>query len=100
MKTLEELLKQTEGSEINVYTHSELLPAHGYPELRKYDHLVGQLGKLWFDQRKVFSKYPVAILGTSNCVLPPREDYKDRMFTSGVARLTGVQHIEGYDFLQ
>ena len=98
MKALEELLKQTEGTGINVYTHSELLPAHGYPELRKYDHLVGQLGKSWFDQREVFSKYPVAILGTSNCVLPPREDYRDRMFTSGVARLTGVQHIEGYDF--
>jgi hydroxylamine reductase len=98
MKALEELLKQTEGSGINVYTHSELLPAHGYPKLRKYDHLVGQLGKSWFDQRKVFSKYPVAILGTSNCVLPPKEDYRDRMFTSGVARLTGVQHIEDYDF--
>ena len=98
MKALEELLKQTEGTGINVYTHSELLPAHGYPELRKYDHLVGQLGKSWFDQREVFSKYPVAILGTSNCVLPPKEDYRDRMFTSGVARLTGVQHIEGYDF--
>jgi hydroxylamine reductase len=100
LKALEEVLKQTEGTGINVYTHSELLPAHGYPELRKYDHLVGQLGKSWFDQRQVFSKYPVAILGTSNCVLPPREDYKDRMFTSGVARLTGVQHIEGYDFSQ
>jgi hydroxylamine reductase len=98
MKALEELLKQAEGTGINVYTHSELLPAHGYPELRKYDHLVGQLGKSWFDQRQVFSKYPVAILGTSNCVLPPREDYRDRMFTSGVARLTGVQHIDGYDF--
>jgi hydroxylamine reductase len=98
MKALEELLKQTEGSGINVYTHSELLPAHGYPKLRKYDHLVGQLGKSWFDQRKVFSKYPLAILGTSNCVLPPKEDYRDRMFTSGVARLTGVQHIEDYDF--
>lgn len=98
MKALEELLKQTEGTEINVYTHSELLPAHGYPELRKYEHLAGQLGKSWFDQRITFSKYPVAILGTSNCVLPPREDYKDRMFTSGVARLTGVQHIDRYDF--
>ena len=98
MKALEELLKQTEGTGINVYTHSELLPAHGYPELRKYDHLAGQLGKSWFDQRQVFSKYPVAILGTSNCVLPPKDDYRDRMFTSGVARLAGVQHIEGYDF--
>ncbi len=98
LKALEEVLKQTEGTGINVYTHSELLPAHGYPELRKYDHLAGQLGKSWFDQRQVFSKYPVAILGTSNCVLPPMDDYKNRMFTTGVARLTGVQHIEGYDF--
>ena len=98
LKALEEVLKQTEGTGINVYTHSELLPAHGYPELRKYKHLAGQLGKSWFDQRDVFSKYPVAILGTSNCVLPPRDDYRERMFTTGVARLTGVQHIEGYDF--
>lgn len=98
LKALEEVLKQTEGTGINVYTHSELLPAHGYPELRKYKHLAGQLGKSWFDQRDVFSKYPVAILGTSNCVLPPRDDYRNRMFTAGVARLTGVQHIDGYDF--
>jgi hydroxylamine reductase len=98
MKALEELLKQTEGTGINVYTHSELLPAHGYPGLKKYKHLVGQLGKAWFDQRTIFSKYPVAILGTSNCVLLPKDDYKDRMFTCGVARLPGVQHIDGYDF--
>ena len=98
LKALEEVLKQTEGTDINVYTHSELLPAHGYPKLRKYKHLAGQLGKSWFDQREVFSKYPVAILGTSNCVLPPRDDYRNRMFTTGVARLTGVQHIDGYDF--
>lgn len=98
LKALEELLKQTEGTGINVYTHSELLPAHGYPELKKYDHLVGQLGGPWFDQRVTFKKYPVAILGTSNCVLLPNEDYKDRIFTSGVAQLPGVQHIEDYDF--
>jgi hydroxylamine reductase len=98
LKALEELLKQTEGTGINVYTHSELLPAHGYPGINKYPHLVGQLGKAWFDQRTTFSKYPVAILGTSNCVLLPKDDYKDRMFTSGVAQLPGVQHIEDYDF--
>lgn len=98
LKALEELLKQTEGSGINVYTHSELLPAHGYPGLKKYKHLVGQLGGPWFDQRETFSKYPVAILGTSNCVLLPKDDYKDRMFTSGVAQLPGVQHIDDYDF--
>lgn len=98
MKALEELLKQTEGKGINVYTHSELLPAHGYPGLKKYKHLVGQLGGPWFDQKQTFSKYPVAILGTSNCVLLPRDEYKERMFTSGVAQLPGVQHIEDYDF--
>jgi hydroxylamine reductase len=98
LKALEELLKQTEGKGINIYTHSEMLPAHGYPDLKKYKHLVGQLGGAWFDQRQVFNKYPVAILGTSNCVLPPMESYKERMFTCGEARLPGVDHIDGYDF--
>jgi len=98
LKALEVLLKQTEGSGINVYTHSELLPAHGYPGLKKYKHLVGNLGVSWRDQKKLFSRYPVAILGTSNCVLIPREEYRDRMFTTGPARLPGVRHIEGYDY--
>ena len=98
LKALEELLKQTEGTGINVYTHSELLPAHGYPGLKKYSHLVGNLGKAWHDQRQLFNKYPAAILGTSNCVLPPLEGYKDRMFTTGVTGLPGVKHIDGYDF--
>ena len=98
LKALGELLKQTEGSDINVYTHSELLPAHGYPGLKKYEHLVGNLGKAWFDQKQLFSKYPVAILGTSNCVLLPKEEYRDRMFTTGPARLPGVQHIARYDY--
>lgn len=98
LKALEALLEQTKGTGINVYTHSELLPAHAYPKLKKYEHLVGNLGKAWFDQRQLFSKYPVAILGTSNCVLIPREGYKDRMFTTGPARLPGVQHISGYDY--
>jgi len=98
LKALEKLLKQTEGTGINVYTHSELLPAHGYPGLKKYKHLVGNLGKAWFDQKQLFSKYPVAILGTSNCVLIPREEYKDRMFTTGPAKLPDVQHIAGYDY--
>jgi len=98
LKVLEELLKQTEGTGINVYTHSEMLPAHGYPGLKKYRHLVGNLGKAWFDQRKLFAEYPVAILGTSNCVLIPREEYRDRMFTTGPARLPGVRHIGGYDY--
>jgi len=97
LKALEELLRQTEGTGINVYTHSELLPAHGYPGLKKYPHLAGNLGKAWFDQRQLFARYPVAILGTSNCVLPPRDEYRDRMFTTGPARLPGVQHVPEND---
>jgi len=98
LKALEALLKQTEGTNINIYTHSELLPAHGYPGLRKYKHLVGNLGKAWFDQKQLFSSYPMAILGTSNCVLIPKEEYRDRMFTTGPTRLPGVQHIAAYDY--
>lgn len=98
LKALEELLKQTEGTGINVYTHSEMLPAHGYPELRKYGHLVGQLGGAWYDQKKIFSKYNVAILGTTNCVLPPKDEYKERIWTMPIAKLTDVPVIEGYDF--
>lgn len=98
IKALEELIKQTEETSINVYTHSELLPAHGYPGLKKYKHLAGNLGISWRDQRQLFSAYPVAILGTSNCVLLPKEEYKDRMFTTGPARLPGVHHIGGYDY--
>lgn len=98
LKALEELLKQTEGTGINVYTHSELLPAHGYPGLKKYKHIVGNLGKAWFDQKQLFSKYPVAILGTSNCISIPREEYRDRMFTTGPTGLPGVQHIDGYNY--
>jgi len=98
LKALEELLKQTEGTGINIYTHSELLPAHGYPGLKKYKHLAGNLGKSWQDQKRLFSQYPVAILGTSNCVLLPREEYRDRMFTTGPARLPDVSHIAGYNY--
>ncbi|MEA3356223.1 MAG: hydroxylamine reductase [Candidatus Bipolaricaulota bacterium] len=98
LKALWKLLQQTEGTDINVYTHSETLPAHGYPGLKRYPQLVGNLGKAWFDQKRLFSQYPAAILGTSNCVLIPREEYRDRMFTTGPARLPGVTHIPGYDY--
>jgi len=100
LKALAALLEQTEGTGINVYTHSEMLPAHGYPGLKKYKHLVGNLGKAWFDQKELFSQYPAAILGTSNCVLLPKDDYKDRMFTTGPTRLPGVKHITGYDYTE
>jgi hydroxylamine reductase len=98
LKALEELLKQTKGKGINIYTHSEMLPAHGYPGFKKYPHLVGNLGRAWYDQRELFSQYPAAILGTSNCVLLPKDEYKDRMFTMGVTGLPGVKHIQGYDY--
>lgn len=100
LKALEELLKQVDGTNVYVYTHSEMLPAHGYPGLRKYKNLVGNLGKAWYDQRKLFAEYPVAILGTSNCVLLPEESYKDRMFTTSIARLPGVKYISGYDYTE
>jgi hydroxylamine reductase len=98
LKALHELLKQTKGTGINVYTHSEMLPAHGYPALKAFPHLKGNLGKAWFDQRKLFAEFPGAILGTTNCVLIPNPEYKDRMFTCGIAALPDVQHIDGYDF--
>jgi len=97
-KVLEELLKQVQGTDVNVYTHSEMLPAHGYPGLKKYANLVGNLGKAWYDQKQLFPQYEMAILGTTNCFLPPRADIKDRMFSTGPVRLPGVRNIEGYDY--
>jgi len=95
---LEELLKQSAGKGINVYTHSEMLPAHGYPELKKYPHLKGNIGGAWHDQRKVFEEFPGAILGTTNCVMPITGTYADRFFAYDVTGLEGVQKIEGNDF--
>jgi len=98
MNALDKLLQQVEGTDVFVYTHSEMLPAHGYPGLRKYKNLAGNLGKAWFDQKKLFAQYPMALLGTSNCFLPPREEYIDRMFSTGPVYLPGVKHIDGYDY--
>jgi len=95
---LEELLKQTEGKGINIYTHSEMLPAHGYPELKKYSHLKGNVGKAWYDQRKLFEDFPGAILGTTNCLMPIKGSYADRFFTYGTAGLEGAKKIENDDF--
>jgi hydroxylamine reductase len=95
---LEELLKQTEGKGINIYTHSEMLPAHGYPALKKFPHLKGNIGKAWFDQRRLFEKFPGAILATTNCVMPIKGSYADRMFTYEVAGLENVQKIDNDDF--
>ncbi|PFR41051.1 hydroxylamine reductase [Bacillus cereus] len=95
---LEELLKQTEGKDINIYTHSEMLPAHGYPQLKKYKHLKGNIGKAWYDQRRLFEKFTVAILATTNCVMPIKGSYSDRFFLYDIAGLEGVQKIENDDF--
>lgn len=96
---LEELLKQTEGKGINIYTHSEMLPAHGYPELKKYNHLKGNVGKAWYDQRKLFEEFPGAILGTTNCLMPiTTGHYSDRMWTYGTAGLQNINKIVNNDF--
>jgi hydroxylamine reductase len=95
---LYELLKQTEGSGINIYTHSEMLPAHGYPELRKFKHLAGNYGGAWQDQKKEFAEFPGAILATANCVLIPPDSYKERLFTVGITGIAGVKHIKRRDF--
>lgn len=98
LKDLEELLKQTEGKGINVFTHGEMLPAHGYPELKKYPHLVGHFGGAWMRQRTEFAQFPGAILMTTNCIQEPRQDYKARIFTSGLVAWPGVNHVGHEDF--
>jgi len=95
---LQELLKQTEGKGINIYTHGEMLPAHGYPVLKKFKHLAGNYGSAWQDQRKEFDKFPGAILMTTNCIQEPKESYKHRIFTCGLVAFPGVVHISNRDF--
>ncbi len=98
LKDLEELLKQTEGKGINIYTHGEMLPAHGYPLLKKFKHLVGNYGGAWQDQRKEFEEFPGAILMTTNCIQMPKDSYKARIFTSGIVAWPGVVHIKDRKF--
>lgn len=98
LKDLHELLKQTEGKGINVYTHGEMLPAHGYPELKKYQHLVGNYGGAWQDQMNEFDAFPGAILMTTNCIQKPKSSYQNRIFTSGLVAWPGVNHIENHDY--
>lgn len=90
---LYKLLEQTEGMGINIYTHGEMLPAHGYPGLKKFPHLVGNYGGAWQDQQKEFAEFPGAILMTTNCIQKPRESYKDNIFTTGLVAWPGVTHI-------
>jgi hydroxylamine reductase len=98
LKDLEELLKQTQGKGINVYTHGEMLPAHGYPGLKKYKHLVGNYGSAWQKQREEFEEFPGAILMTTNCLQRPQEAYRARIFTSGLVAWPGVTHIADRNF--
>ncbi len=98
LKDLAELLEQTEGKGINIYTHGEMLPAHGYPELKKYAHLAGNYGGAWQDQRKEFDEFPGAILMTTNCIQRPRDTYQARIFTAGLVGWPGVKHITDGNF--
>ena len=95
---LHELLVQTEGKGIQIYTHGEMLPAHGYPELHKFPHLAGNYGGAWQDQQKEFDAFPGAILMTTNCIQKPRESYKGRIFTTGLVAWPGVPHVTRKDF--
>lgn len=95
LKDIEQLLIQTEGTGIDVYTHSEMLPAHYYPNLKKYKHLVGNYGNAWWKQREEFESFNGPILMTTNCIVPPKnESYKTRMYTTGAAGFEGCIHIE------
>jgi len=98
LKDLAELLEQTEGKDINIYTHGEMLPCNAYPGLKKYKHLVGNYGGAWQDQAKEFDAFPGAILMTTNCIQKPRETYQGRIFTSGLVAMPGVSHISDGDF--
>lgn len=98
LKDLEEILKQTEGKGIYVYTHGEMLPCHGYPKLKAYDHFYGHYGTAWQNQAKEFDAFPGAILMTTNCIQKPKDSYKDRIFTTGLVGWPGVAHVSGKDF--
>ena len=98
LKDLERLLQQTEGKGVNIYTHGEMLPAHGYPGLHKFKHLVGNYGGAWQDQKDEFAKFPGAILMTTNCIQEPQESYRRQIFTSGLVAWPGVQHVSNDDF--
>ncbi len=98
MVDLYDLLEQTKGTGINIYTHGEMLPAHMYPELRKYDHLAGNYGGAWQEQKREFAEFTGPVLATTNCVLIPREVYKDRLFTTRVTAVPGGKRLTTNDF--
>lgn len=94
LKDLEMLLEQTEGTGIDVYTHSEMLPAHYYPAFKKYSHFRGNYGNAWWKQKEEFESFHGPILMTTNCIVPPKDTYKDRLYTTGAAGFPGCQHID------
>lgn len=95
LSDIEELLKQTKGTGIDIYTHGEMLPANYYPELKNYDHLFGNYGNSWWKQKDEFEKFNGPILMTTNCIVPPKGSYMDRIYTTGTAGFPGVKHIKG-----
>ena len=95
LKDLELLLKQTEGTGVDVYTHSEMLPAHYYPAFKKYSHFAGNYGNAWWKQKEEFESFNGPILMTTNCIVPPKDSYKDRIYTTGAAGFVGIKHIKG-----
>ncbi|MGL4742242.1 MAG: hydroxylamine reductase [Sarcina sp.] len=94
LRDIEQLLKQTEGTGVDVYTHSEMLPAHYYPAFKKYSHFVGNYGNAWWKQKEEFESFNGPVLMTTNCIVPPKDSYKDRVYTTGAAGYTGMKHIE------
>lgn len=95
LRDLEMLLQQTKDTGVDVYTHSEMLPAHYYPAFKKYSHFAGNYGNAWWKQKEEFESFNGAILMTTNCIVPPKDSYKDRMFTTGAAGYPDVKHIDG-----
>ncbi|MBE6906878.1 MAG: hydroxylamine reductase [Ruminococcaceae bacterium] len=95
LRDMEMLLKQTEGTGVDVYTHSEMLPAHYYPAFKKYPHFVGNYGNAWWKQKEEFESFNGPILMTTNCIVPPKDSYKDRLYTTGAAGFPGCKHIPG-----
>ena len=98
MQDLYDLLEQTKDTGINIYTHGEMLPAHAYPKLKAYPHLIGNYGTAWQNQHVEFAAFPGAIIMTSNCLIEPQDSYKDRIFTAGPVGWPGVPHLEHGDF--
>ena len=95
LRDLEMLLEQSKDSGVDIYTHSEMLPAHYYPAFKKYDHFFGNYGNAWWKQKEEFESFNGPILMTTNCIVPPKDSYKDRMYTTGAAGFPGCKHIEG-----